>query len=427
MLHRPVRENGAVAPLVSVLLPTRNRLEYLRYAAQTVLRQDDGDLELVISNNDSSEDIEGFVRELGDDRVVYRRTASFVPVTENWQNALDHSTGDYVVMLGDDDGLMPGYVRHIRDIVQRFDRPELIYQAAWLYAYPDVFPDEPAGFLKPYGYAPFFGERTAPFELGLDLRRKVVADAMNFRLTYGFNMQFSTVSRTLVERLRVHGAFYQSKFPDYYATNVAFLTADRVVVDPEALVAVGVTPKSYGFFHENADETGGRSFLEGANGDGERRPGVEAMPGTYINTGWLSAVKAIASNLGDLVPAAPSVRRFRFLQAVFAYEGRYLRGDVTEEQLAEMEAFLSPRERRLGRAVMAGSVAARRVLPPRLSRGAWAFIHHYGIAQFVGWEAPKIEGRYRTLLEVFENPPSSPSAGRAAFRERATRRLRRVG
>ncbi len=53
-----------MAPLVSVLLPTRNRLEYLRTAIETVRRQDDGDWELVVSDNDSEEDIAGHVASL---------------------------------------------------------------------------------------------------------------------------------------------------------------------------------------------------------------------------------------------------------------------------------------------------------------------------------------------------------------------------
>ena len=56
-----------MAPLVSVLLPTRNRLEFLRYAVETVLRQDDQDLEIVVSDNDSEDDIAGHVERLGID------------------------------------------------------------------------------------------------------------------------------------------------------------------------------------------------------------------------------------------------------------------------------------------------------------------------------------------------------------------------
>src|SRR5688500_18436627 len=154
-----------MAPLVTVLLPTRNRLEFLRYAVETVLRQDDGDWEIVVSDNDSEEDIAGHVEGLRDDRVRYVCTPSFVPVTDNWNNALAHSTGRYVVMLGDDDGLMPGYVARLRELVERFAQPDVIYTSALIFAYPDVLPDEPEGYLQPYGYASFLRRKTKPFVL----------------------------------------------------------------------------------------------------------------------------------------------------------------------------------------------------------------------------------------------------------------------
>ena len=83
----------AAAMLFSVLLPTHDRLEYLRYAVESVRRQDEDDWELIVSDNDSTDDIAGFVEGLGDERVRYVRTESFVPVTENWNNALRHSRG----------------------------------------------------------------------------------------------------------------------------------------------------------------------------------------------------------------------------------------------------------------------------------------------------------------------------------------------
>ena len=44
------------------LLPTRNRVRYLEYAMQTVLRQDYGEWEIIVSDNDSDEDVEGLCR-----------------------------------------------------------------------------------------------------------------------------------------------------------------------------------------------------------------------------------------------------------------------------------------------------------------------------------------------------------------------------
>jgi len=399
-----------MAPFVSVLLPTRNRLEFLRYAIETVLRQDDPDWEVVVSDNDSEEDIAGHVDGLADDRVRYVRTGSFVPVTANWNNALEHSTGRYVVMLGDDDGLMPGYVRRMRELVERFREPDLIYQGAWLYAYPGVDPAEASGYLQPYGYAEFMRGAVEPFVLAPATRRRMVKAAMRFRVRYGFNMQFSTVSRPLIDRLAPQGPFFQSAFPDYYATNVAFLAAAEIVVEPRPLVAIGVTPKSYGFFHMNDREEAGKAFLEAPPGESERQARDAAeMPGSNINTGWLSALEAIAQRYPELVPAQPARRRFRALQALSVYEAHYLDGAADGAQVARMEAHLRPWQRAVGRAAMHAARLSRRVLPGAVTRRFSAFFHHLGVRQYIGWHAPRVRGGYATLLDVFERPPAEPA------------------
>jgi glycosyltransferase involved in cell wall biosynthesis len=381
-----------MAPLVSILLPTRNRLEFLRYAIETVLRQDDPDWEIVVSDNDSEDDIAGHVATLRDERVRYVRTPQFVPVTDNWNNALEHSGGRYVVMLGDDDGLMPGYVRRVRELIDRFREPDVIYQGAWLYAYPGVDPAEASGYLQPYGYAEFMRGAAEPFVLDREARRRMVRAAMGFRVRYGFNMQFSTVSRALIDRLAPQGPFFQSAFPDYYATNVAFLTA----AEPRPLVAIGVTPKSYGFFHMNDREEAGKSFLGGQ--------ATAPIPGSNINAGWLSALEAIADRYPELVPAQPARRRFRFLQALSVYEGHFIDGTASAEQLARMEAHLRPWERAAGRAAMGAARLSKRVLPAAVTRRLSAAFHHLGLRQYIGWHAPRLRG-YETLLDVFERPP----------------------
>src|SRR5207245_7033676 len=58
-LHTGVRKGAAVR--FSVLLPTRNRLEYLRLAIETVRRQDYQDWEIIVSDNDSEQDVEGWI------------------------------------------------------------------------------------------------------------------------------------------------------------------------------------------------------------------------------------------------------------------------------------------------------------------------------------------------------------------------------
>ena len=130
---------------ISVLLPTRDRLDLLRHAVASVTRLDDPDCEIVISDNCSTGDVEGYAASLDDARVRYVRTPEVLSVTENWNNALDHSTGDYVIMLGDDDALLSGYFTRTRRLIADFDHPQLIYHSALLYAYPGVIPGNAGG------------------------------------------------------------------------------------------------------------------------------------------------------------------------------------------------------------------------------------------------------------------------------------------
>jgi len=49
----------------SILLPTRNRLEYLRQAVETVRRQSFADWEVVVSDNDSEDESAQCMRDVG--------------------------------------------------------------------------------------------------------------------------------------------------------------------------------------------------------------------------------------------------------------------------------------------------------------------------------------------------------------------------
>src|ERR1700749_2227242 len=94
-------------PLFSILLPSRNQLELLRHAVDSILRQD-ADFEIVIADNASEESYSPYVASLGPVAARSVRSESPLTVTENWNRALAASTGRYIIMVGDEDALAPG-------------------------------------------------------------------------------------------------------------------------------------------------------------------------------------------------------------------------------------------------------------------------------------------------------------------------------
>lgn len=391
---------------ISVLIPTKNRLEYLRYAVESLRRQAFDDWEAIIADNCSEQDVEGFVRGLNDERVRYVRPEQPLPVTDNWNLAMEQSTGDYVLMLGDDDALLRSHLGTVAHLARAFSSPDLVYTSALLYAYPHADPGHPDGYLMQYGYARFLRDRLEPFVLEAESARRVVDDFLGFRCVYGYNGQFMLFSRALIGRLRERGPIYQSPFPDYYAANAAMLAASRVLVVPRPLVVIGVTPKSYGHFHQNRQESEGVDFLGGTAPEEEALANV-VLPGTNINTSWLYAAEQLRRRFADVPGLRCSYSRYRRLQILHCYEAVHVHGDDAR-LLAFLLSQLRPAERLATRALLDPIVLATRGNRRRrtVALGRLRMLER----QYIEWSPPRVEGRYRTILDVLNSEDAESAA-----------------
>jgi glycosyltransferase involved in cell wall biosynthesis len=304
----------------SILLPTRNRLELLTFAVQSVLDQDYPDWEIVVSDNASDDDVRGFLGEVADPRIRYVRSNTLLPVTENWNRALDNSSGDYVVMLGDDDCLLQGCLSTASKVLFDHGDPDVLYAEAVQFAYPMVIPGKAEGFVQ-FGYCEFLHGETQPFWLPRGEALRMVRKSLGFQIAFSFNMQHSIFSRRIVDRLRDKGPFFQSPYPDYYATNALFLAVEHVLVCPLPLVAIGISPKSFGFFYFNQREGEGVDFLQNVPEQQlAARVQSAVLPGTNMNTSWLLAMEALKMNFGSEFAIEVAVRKYRFMQFRVLFE-----------------------------------------------------------------------------------------------------------
>jgi glycosyltransferase involved in cell wall biosynthesis len=98
------------APLVSAVIPTFNRLAYLRAAIDSVLNQTLGDFEIIVHDNASAEDPTPMVAAIGDPRIWVHRNATNIGQTGNIVAACTKARGKYVAILGDDDLWQPNFL-----------------------------------------------------------------------------------------------------------------------------------------------------------------------------------------------------------------------------------------------------------------------------------------------------------------------------
>jgi glycosyltransferase involved in cell wall biosynthesis len=97
-------------PLVSVAIPNYNYGRYLRDAAISALEQTGVDVEVVIVENASTDNSADVAKSLveADSRVKCVFRSSTQGPIENWNEAISHAQGDYVVLVCADDLLAPG-------------------------------------------------------------------------------------------------------------------------------------------------------------------------------------------------------------------------------------------------------------------------------------------------------------------------------
>jgi glycosyltransferase involved in cell wall biosynthesis len=99
-----------MAPIVSIGIPTFNRAKFLSQAIRSVLQQTFQDFEVIVSDDQSTDDTAEVVESLADPRVHYFRTSTRLGVPRNWNACARLARGKYFGLLPDDDVYLPEFL-----------------------------------------------------------------------------------------------------------------------------------------------------------------------------------------------------------------------------------------------------------------------------------------------------------------------------
>ncbi|GAB4461751.1 MAG: hypothetical protein OHK0037_11440 [Elainellaceae cyanobacterium] len=98
------------APLVSVIIPTYNRPKYLEEALKSAVQQTYKNIEIIVSDNHSSQNPEVLVKSFQDERIQFHRHPKNLGMFENVKSAFLRASGKYVASLLDDDMWEPTFL-----------------------------------------------------------------------------------------------------------------------------------------------------------------------------------------------------------------------------------------------------------------------------------------------------------------------------
>lgn len=99
--------------LVSILIPTVERLAYLKEAVGSALAQDCEGVEVIVGDDGDSKELRAWCEEIAarePRRFRYRKNARRLGLAGNWNALADAARGEHLAIIGDDDRLLPNFV-----------------------------------------------------------------------------------------------------------------------------------------------------------------------------------------------------------------------------------------------------------------------------------------------------------------------------
>lgn len=98
-----LQKNENKQPLLSVIIPTYNRPDYLKQAIASAVNQTFHNIEIIVSDNCSPQNPQSIVESFNDSRIHFSRNSSNLGMFANTIKAFKMARGKYVASLLDDD------------------------------------------------------------------------------------------------------------------------------------------------------------------------------------------------------------------------------------------------------------------------------------------------------------------------------------
>ena len=240
-------------PLFTVIIPQKDRAEYIFHTLRTCMIQDYPNFEVIVSDDCSEDNSVEVISELAkkDPRIKLFAHDHHLGMRDNFEFALSQVKSGYVMALGGDDGLTPGCIWRMYEILQQTERQLLTWPMSG-YIYPK----------NEGGSGTFYVKRSKTDNIRIIKSESLLNSlAKNFKyhpndLCPMFYMK-GVASIELVNRVKSRtpdGCFYHCPTPDGFSGVVLAGEVEDYVYSPEPLSISGTTVKSQGQNYRRTDK-----------------------------------------------------------------------------------------------------------------------------------------------------------------------------
>jgi len=220
---------------LSIVIPTRNRSDYLKFTLESAIKQDNENYEIIVADNSTDGQSELVVNKLESTQIKYYRTGGHLSMSENWEFAVSKAEGLFVIIIGDDDAVMPFFVSRVIALHEKFE-PEVIFWREHVYVWPD-------GNKK--GRIDYFSPKSKDTIYEVKDKIKMVLQTGGSGLRSIPMIYHSAIKRTLLDKIcKDSYRLFPVAQPDVFNGFMVAANNPRVILSGEALSISGWSPTS---------------------------------------------------------------------------------------------------------------------------------------------------------------------------------------
>ena len=238
-------------PLFTVIIPQKDRAEYMYHTLRTCMIQDYPNFEVIVSDDCSEDNSVEVVSRLAeqDHRIKLFAHKEHLGMRDNFEFALSNVKPGYVIALGGDDGLTPGCIWRMYEIIRETGKKLLTWTPA-TFCYPEENDNRNIFYLNRKKKS--------------DIRILKSSDFLN-KIAKTFRYQIDecpmfymkgVASTELIDKVKSRtkdGCFYYCPTPDGFSGVVLAGEVDEYAFTYEPLTIVGATIKSQGQNYRRTD------------------------------------------------------------------------------------------------------------------------------------------------------------------------------
>src|SRR5687767_2945236 len=105
------------SPKLSICIPVFNGADFIKEALDSVLDQEFKDFELIVVDNQSTDETLSIIRSYKDPRIKLFINDTNIGMVPNWNRSMEVASGTYIKILPADDFIYPGCLQKQVDIL----------------------------------------------------------------------------------------------------------------------------------------------------------------------------------------------------------------------------------------------------------------------------------------------------------------------